>query len=48
MVDQLIGNGVVLEVRINDIRLIKIKMLLIKRFNKIKLKLKRFFYINKV
>ena len=42
VVDQLIGNGAALKARINDIGLIKIKMLLIKRYNSKKNKFKEF------
>ena len=42
MINQLQSNDVAFNVRLNDIKLIKVKMLLIEWFNKTKLKLKGF------
>ena len=42
IVNQLIGNGQVLENKIAKIEILKVKMLLIKRFIEEKVKLKRF------
>jgi len=43
VMDQHIGNSVVLKIKINKINTLKIKMLFIKWYNKEKLKLKGFF-----
>jgi hypothetical protein len=42
VVNQLINNGVVLDDKINSIGMSKVKILLIKRFNREKVKLKGF------
>ena len=46
MINWLQSNDVAFNAKLNNIELIKVKMFLIKRFNGLKLKLKRFFYIN--